>query len=195
MTLILLLAFVVATVVALGYAAGIYNQLIGVRVNVDRAWSNIEVLEKQRYDEIPKLVKVCEGYMQYERDTLQKVIAARTRYLGASGPADRAAAGAEMAGALKSLFALAESYPDLKANANFTQLQARITALESEIADRREFYNDSVAIFNARIEQVPYVFIAAPLGYKARDMYQVAPAERANPEIKFSLPKSGRNAA
>ena len=195
MTLILLVAFAAALVVGIGYAVGIYNQLIGVRINVDRSWSNIEVLEKQRYDEIPKLVKVCEGYMQYERDTLQKVIAARTRYLGASGPADRAAAGAEMAGALKSLFALAESYPDLKANANFTQLQARITALESEIADRREFYNDSVAIFNARVEQVPYVFFAAPLGYKPRDMYQVAPAERANPEIQFNLPKSGRTAA
>jgi len=195
MMLILLLAFVAAVVVAIGYSVGIYNQLIGVRVNVDRSWSNIEVLEKQRYDEIPKLVKVCEGYMQYERDTLQKVIAARTRYLGAQGPADRAAAGADMAGALKSLFALAESYPDLKANANFTQLQARITALESEIADRREFYNDSVAIFNARIEQVPYVFLARPLGYKSRDMYKVAPAETVSPDIKFSLPESDRTAA
>jgi len=195
MMLILLLAFAVTAVVAIGYAVGIYNQLIGVRVNVDRSWSNIEVLEKQRYDEIPKLVKVCEGYMQYERDTLQKVIAARTRYLGARGPADRAAAGAEMAGALKSLFALAESYPDLKANANFTQLQSRITALESEIADRREFYNDSVAIFNARVEQVPYVFFARPLGYKARDMYKVAPAETKAPDIQFSMPGSGRTAA
>jgi LemA protein len=193
--LILLLAFVAAAVVVIGYAVGIYNQLIGVRVNVDRSWSNIEVLEKQRYDEIPKLVKVCEGYMQYERDTLQKVIAARTRYLGAQGPADRAAAGADMAGALKSLFALAESYPDLKANANFTQLQARITALESEIADRREFYNDSVAIFNARLEQVPYVFFARALHYGARDMYKVAPAETKAPDIQFSLPKSGRTAA
>lgn len=195
MMLILLLSFAAALVVVVGYAVGIYNQLIGVRVNVDRSWSNIEVLEKQRYDEIPKLVKVCEGYMQYERDTLQKVIAARTRYLGAQGPADRAAAGADMAGALKSLFALAESYPDLKANANFTQLQARITALESEIADRREFYNDSVAILNARLEQVPYVFFARALGFQARDMYKVAPEERKSPDIQFNLPKSGRTAA
>jgi LemA protein len=195
MTLMLLLAVAVTAVVAVGYAVGLYNQLIGVRVNVDRSWSNIEVLEKQRYDEIPKLVKVCEGYMQYERDTLQKVIAARTRYLGASGPADRAAAGAEMASALKGLFALAESYPDLKANANFTQLQSRITALESEIADRREFYNDSVAIFNARLEQVPDVFFARLLGYRPRAMYKVAPAETAAPDIKFELPRSKRTAA
>ncbi|HET8946726.1 MAG TPA: LemA family protein [Candidatus Polarisedimenticolia bacterium] len=195
MMLILLLAVAVTGIVVVGWAAGLYNQLIGVRVNVDRSWSNIEVLEKQRYDEIPKLVKVCEGYMQYERDTLQKVIAARTRYLGAAGPADRAAAGAEMATALKSLFALAESYPDLKANANFTQLQSRITALESEIADRREFYNDSVAIYNARLEQVPYVFFARPLGYQPRAMYKVAPAETVAPDIKFELPKAKRPAA
>jgi LemA protein len=195
MTLILLLAVAVTGVVAIGYATGLYNQLIGVRVNVDRAWSNIEVVEKQRYDEIPKLVKVCEGYMQYERDTLRKVIAARTRYLGANGPADRAAAGAEMSSALKSLFALAESYPDLKANANFTQLQARITALESEIADRREFYNDSVAIYNARLEQVPDVFFARALGYQPRAMYKVAPAETAPPDIRFDLPGARRPAA
>src|SRR2546422_318045 len=128
MGLVVLLVIAVMFVVAVGYCVGIYNQLIGVKINVDKSWSNIEVLEKQRYDEIPKLVKVCEGYMQYERDTLQKVIAARTKNLAARGPSDKAAAGGEMAGALKSLFALAESYPDLKANQNFTQLQGRITA-------------------------------------------------------------------
>src|SRR5262245_64223663 len=121
--LILLLAVAAVLVVGIGYAVGVYNQLINVRVNVDRAWSNIDVLEKQRYDEIPKLVQVCEGYMQYERDTLQRVIEARTKYLAAQGPAEKGAASSQMAGALKSLFALAESYPDLKANQNFTQLQ------------------------------------------------------------------------
>jgi len=175
--------------VAIGYAVGLYNQLIGVRVSVDRAWSNIEVLEKQRYDEIPKLVKVCEGYMQYERDTLEKVIAARTRYLGAQGPAAKAEAGAAMAGALKSLFAVAENYPDLKANQNFLQLQQRITALENEIADRREFYNESVTILNTRIEQIPYVFFASAVHCKAREMYKVAAAERGVPEIKFAMPR------
>src|SRR5437773_8490494 len=102
---IVLLLFVLVLV---GYLVGVYNQLIGVRVNVDRSWSNIEVLEKQRYDEIPRLVKVCEGYMQYERETLEKVIAARTRYLAAQGPAAKAEAGSQMAGALKSLFAVVE---------------------------------------------------------------------------------------
>jgi len=181
---------VIAVVVLLVlWVVSIYNQLIAVRVNVDKSWSNIEVLEKQRYDEIPRLVKVCEGYMQYERDTLEKVIAARTRYLGAQGPAAKAEAGAEMAGALKSLFAVAENYPDLKANQNFLQLQQRITALENEIADRREFYNESVTILNTRIEQIPYVFFASVVHCKAREMYKVAEAERGVPEIKFAMPR------
>src|SRR5436309_6059216 len=184
-----LLLFVVVIVLALAYAAGIYNQMIGVKVNVDKSWSNIEVLEKQRYDEIPKLVQVCEGYMQYERDTLQKVIEARTKYLQAQGPAEKGAASSQMAGALKSLFALAESYPDLKANQNFTQLQSRITALENEIADRREFYNDSVTINNARIQQIPYAFFASMLSMREREMYKVAAAEKNPPEIKFAYPR------
>ncbi|HYV86548.1 MAG TPA: LemA family protein [Patescibacteria group bacterium] len=196
MAFMVLLLFVVSIVVALAYSAGIYNQMIGVKVNVEKSWSNIEVLEKQRYDEIPRLVKVCEGYMQYERDTLQKVIAARTKYLAARGPAAQATAGTEMATALKSLFAVAENYPDLKANQNFTALQNRITALENEIADRREFYNDSVGIFNARLEQVPYVFFARMLDYHAREMYKVAAAETAPPDVKFEMPKpAGRTAA
>jgi len=196
MAFMVLLLFVVGIVVALAYTAGIYNQMIGVKVNVDKSWSNIEVLEKQRYDEIPRLVKVCEGYMQYERDTLQKVIGARTKYLAARGPTAQAAAGGEMATALKSLFAVAENYPDLKANQNFIALQNRITALENEIADRREFYNDSVAIFNARLEQVPYVFFARMLEYRAREMYKVAAAETAPPDVKFEMPKpAGRSAA
>src|SRR5881409_560526 len=128
MGIVVLIVLVLFALVVIGYLVGIYNQLIAVRVNVDKSWANIEVLEKQRYDEIPKLVKVCEGYMQYERETLEKVIAARTRFLQARGPSDMAQAGSDMAGALKSLFAVAEAYPDLKANQNFTQLQGRVTA-------------------------------------------------------------------
>jgi LemA protein len=189
MGILVLVVVAVLAVVLIGYAVGIYNQLVAIRVNVDKSWANIEVLEKQRYDEIPKLVKVCEGYMQYERDTLEKVIAARTRYLQAKGPADVARADEQLAGALKNLFALAEAYPDLKANQNFMQLQQRVTALENEIADRREFYNESVTILNTRIEQIPYVFFARLLDYRAREMYKVAAAEKASPEIKFAFPK------
>jgi len=189
MGLVVLIGLGVLVVILIGYCVGVYNQLIAVRVNVDKSWSNIEVLEKQRYDEIPKLVKVCEAYMQYERDTLERVIAARSRFLQAKGPADMAQADGQMAGALKSLFALAEAYPDLKANANFTQLQQRISALENEIADRREFYNESVTILNTRIEQVPYVFFVGMAHCKPREMYKVSAEERLSPEIKFAFPK------
>ena len=188
MAFMVLLMFIVAMVVAVAYAAGIYNQMIGVKVNVEKSWSNIEVLEKQRYDEIPKLVKVCEGYMQYERGTLEKVIEARSRFLQAKGPEDMAQAGEQLGGALKSLFSLAEAYPDLKANTNFTQLQQRVSALESEIADRREFYNESVTINNARIQQVPYVFLAGMLSMTAKEMYKVTASEKAPPDIKFAMP-------
>ncbi len=189
MGLVVLIAFGLAVVITVGYFIGIYNQLVQIKVNVDKSWSNIEVLEKQRYDEIPKLVKVCEGYMQYERGTLQKVMEARTKYLQAQGPAGMAQAGADLAGALKSLFAVAEAYPDLKANQNFTQLQGRVTALENEIADRREFYNESVTINNARIQQIPYVFVAGRLAMTAREMYKVSAAETVSPEIKFAFPQ------
>ncbi len=188
MAIVVLIGLGILVVIAAGYLAGIYNQLVQVKVNVDKSWANIEVLEKQRYDEIPKLVKVCEGYMQYERATLEKVIAARSSFLQAKGPGAMAQAGAEMAGALKSLFALAEAYPDLKANQSFSQLQQRVSALENEIADRREFYNESVTINNARIQQVPYVFLAGALSMAQREMYKIAPAEKASPEIKFAMP-------
>ena len=189
MGVVLLIALVLAAVIAGGYLVGIYNQLVQVKINVDKSWANIEVLEKQRFDEIPRLVKICEAYMQYERETLQKVIEARSRFLHAKGPADMAQASADMGGALKSLFALAEAYPDLKANQNFIQLQQRVSGLENEIADRREFYNESVTINNARILQVPYVLFAGRLAMTAREMYKVAAAEKAPPEIKFALPQ------
>ena len=189
MGIITLIVLALAVVICGGYLAGIYNQLVSVRVSVDKSWSNIEVLEKQRYDEIPRLVAICEGHMQYERETLQKVIEARTRYLEAQGPAAKGQAGSQMAGALKGLFAVAESYPDLKASQSFLQLQGRITALENEIADRREFYNDSVTILNTRIEQVPYIVFARLFNFAPREMYRVAATERTVPAIKFAFPR------
>jgi LemA protein len=189
MGIIFLIVLGLAVAVGGAYLAGIYNQLVSVRVNVDKSWSNIEVLEKQRYDEIPKLVKVCEGHMQYERATLEKVIEARTRYLAAQGPSAKAQADSQMAGALKSLFAVAENYPELKANQSFLHLQGRITALENEIADRREFYNDSVTILNTRLEQIPYIVFARLLNFMPREMYKVDAAERVAPGIKFAFPR------
>jgi LemA protein len=182
----------IAGVVVLGvviYVVGIYNQLVSLRVNIDKSWANIDVLQKQRYDEIPKLVTVCEAYLQYERDTLERITRARTSFLSATTPQGVAQADGQLAGALKTLFAVAENYPELKANQNFMQLQQRITALENQIADRREFYNDSVTVFNTRIQQIPDALIANLLGYRQREMYQVSAEERRSPDINFSMPK------
>lgn len=189
MSVIVLVILLLVLLGVILYGVGIYNLLVQLKVNVDKSWANIEVLEKQRYDEIPKLIKVCEGYMQYERETLEKVTHARTSFLDARTPGAVAKADSDMKGALKTLFAVSENYPELKANDNFKQLQQRISYLESQIADRREFYNDSVGIMNTRIQQIPYVFLAGPLGYTQKEMYQVPDVEKASPEIKFNLPK------
>jgi LemA protein len=130
------------------YTFGLYNSLVMVKNNIDKAWANIDVLLKQRHDEIPKLIKTCEAYMQFERGTLEKVIALRQQAVSATSLESRAKAEGELSFGLTKLFALSENYPDLKSQNNFQQLQSRISGLESQIADRREFYNDSVNILN-----------------------------------------------
>jgi LemA protein len=177
----------VAAVFAVSYVIGLYNRLIEIKNNVDKSWGNIEVLEKQRYDEIPNLVKVCEGYMKYERDTLDKIVSARTKFMEAKTPSQVAAADGNLAGALKTLFAVSENYPELKADKSFAQLQGRVSAIESQIADRREFYNDSVNIYNIRISQVPYLFLANSMGWRPREMFKVSEGEKRSPEIKFNI--------
>ena len=138
------------------YLINIYNHLVRIKHNVSKAWSNIDVLLKQRHDEIPKLVETCKQYMEFEQDTLEKVMRARSQVSEARESEDVAGLGLAE-GALRmglgKLFALAEDYPDLKANDNFQHLQGRISSLESTIAERREFYNESVNINNIGIEQ------------------------------------------
>jgi LemA protein len=123
--------------------------------DIDEAWANIDVLLKQRHDELPKLIEACKGYMQYEQKTFQMVVEARNAYQSATSVQDKAQADNMVTGALKTLFAVAENYPDLKADGNFLHLQSRVTDLEEKIADRREFYNDSVNTDNIRIQQLP----------------------------------------
>ena len=169
MGIVLLIGLVVVVV----YAVFLYNSLVGVKNAVGKAWANIDVLLKQRHDELPKLVDTCKRYMQHEQLTLEKVIQARARVAQARESHDVGALGsAETAlrSGLGSLFALAESYPDLKANEQFTHLQARISGLENAIADRREFYNDSVNINNVGIEQFPEVLIARWFKFKPFDL-------------------------
>ena len=181
----LFILFIAVLFIAI-YAIIIYNGLVRLRNNMDKAWSNIDVLLKQRYDELPKLVKVCEGYMKHERETLQRVIEARSMIGRAHGVAETARADQMLTEALKSLFAVVENYPDLKANQNFLALQGRISSLENQIADRREYFNESVNLFNIRIEQIPDVIIARILNYESRDLWQIDPADRNDVDISFS---------
>jgi LemA protein len=168
------------------YFVSIYNGLVRLSRNIQKAWANIDVLLKQRHDEIPKLIKVCEGYMQYERGTLEKITAARTACIQARGVADSAKAEGQLTGLLKTLFAVAENYPDLKANQNFSQLQQRVSYLENQIADRREFYNDCVNLYNIRINQIPDMWVASRMGLTPKEMFKVLEEERRDVEINFN---------
>ncbi len=180
-------AFLALIVVGLViYSVTIYNGLVTVKNNVDKYWSNIDVLLKQRHDEIPKLVKVCERYMKHEADTLEKVIKARSMMARAQTMEERGRAEGMLKEALKSLFAVSENYPELKADKSFRQLQSRISQLEDEIADRRELFNESVNIYNIRIEKIPDTFIAGMLNYKPKDLWKIRAEDREDVEVRFS---------
>jgi len=166
------------------YFITIYNSLVRLRNDLDKAWANIDVLLKQRHDELPKLIETCKGYMQYEQQTFQLITEARTAFMRANTVAEKAQADNFLAGALKSLFAVAENYPELKADNNFMQLQNRISELEEKIADRREFFNDDVNTYNIRIQQLPDVFIAQMLSLQRKDLFKVAEEDRRDVEVK-----------
>ncbi|MBI3478498.1 MAG: LemA family protein [Acidobacteria bacterium] len=168
------------------YAVILYNELVGLRNENDRAFANIDVLLKQRHDEIPNLVSCVKGYMDHERQTLEAVTLARTASIGAASIPQKAQADLRLTGALHTLFAVAERYPDLKANQNFLALQKRISELEERIADRREFFNDDVATYNTRIAQVPEVVLARKMGLRPRQLFQVTEAERQQVELKLA---------
>ncbi len=176
---------VIAVVVV--YAVVIFNHLVTVKHNVKKAWSNIDVLLKQRHEELPKLVETCRQYMQFEQQTLEKVMQARTAVSQAQTKGDIGALGmaeTEMRLGLGNLFAVAEAYPDLKANESFQHLQQRISGLENAIADRREFYNESVNINNIQIEQFPDVIIAGLFRFKAFELLEFNEAETADVDIR-----------
>jgi LemA protein len=140
---------------------------------------------KQRHDEIPNLVETVKGYMQHERETLEAVTQARTASMSAATIGEKAQADLMMTGALRGLFAVAENYPQLKANENFLRLQNRISELEDHIADRREFFNDDINTYNTRINQIPDVFVASLMGLKPRPMFKVSDEDRRQVEVKF----------
>jgi len=168
------------------YTIILYNGLVRLRNENNRAWANIDVLLKQRHDEIPNLVETVKGYMQHERETLLAVTQARTASMSATSIGQKAVADLQVMTALRGLFAVAENYPELKANDNFLKLQNRISELEERIADRREFFNDDVNTYNTRIGQIPDVFIASFMALKPREMFQVSDADRRQVDAKFA---------
>jgi LemA protein len=181
-----LLILVLVAVALIMYFVGIYNSLVTLKNDIDRSFANIDVFLKQRHDELPKLIETCKGYMQYEQKTLQAVTEARTAYMRATTPADKMQADNMMTGALKTLFAVAEKYPDLKANTNFMQLQGRITELETKIAGQRTTFNEDVNVFNIRIAQIPANFVAGFMGLRPHALFEAAPADREDVQVKFT---------
>ncbi|MDX9687321.1 MULTISPECIES: LemA family protein [Halopseudomonas] len=174
-------------VVLLVYAITLYNQLVSVKHGVTQAWSNIDVLLRQRHEELPKLVEACRQYMQYEQATLERVISARNAVGQARDRSDiRSLGEAETAlrSGLGQLFALAENYPQLQANSSFQHLQQRISGLETGIADRRELYNAAVNINNVRIEQFPDVLIARLFNFREAELLRFSEAEKADVNLR-----------
>lgn len=186
MSLFLIVLLAIALVVLI-YGVMIYNALVQAKHNVTKAWANIDVLLKQRHDELPKLVETCKQYKEFEQATLEKVIAARSRVQEARQKQDMGALG-QAEGALRvglgSIFAIAEAYPELKANESFQTLLHRISGLENAIADRREFYNESVNVYNVRIEQFPDTIIAGMFNHRSRDLLEFSAEEKRDVDLK-----------
>lgn len=182
-----LLIFLGIFIVVLIYGVLLYNGLVGLKHNVAKAWANIDVLLKQRHDELPKLVEVCKQYQHFEQSTLEKVIAARSQVQTARQNQNIPALGqaeGQLRQGLGQLFAVAEAYPELRTNENFMQLQHRITSLESGIADRRELYNESVNLNNVRIESFPDALIARVFNFELKPLLEFSAAETADVDVK-----------
>lgn len=165
-------------------AIAIYNKLITLKNRVEEAWSDIEVQLKRRYDLIPNFVETVKGYASHEKDTLERVIQARNAAMSATGAAK---GGAEntLSGALKSVFALAESYPDLKASENFKQLQLELSDTENKIQASRRFFNSNVRDYNTSLQTFPSNIFASIMGFKVRGFFEIEEQEKKNPEVKF----------
>jgi len=180
-------AVVLLVVGAAIYVAIVYNGLVRMRNEIGRAWANIDVLLKQRHDEIPNLVACVKGYMDHERQTLEAVTQARAVSMIAASIPQKAQADLLLTTALRSFFVVAERYPRLKAEQNFMALQNRISEVEERIADRREFFNDDVNTYNTRIAQLPELFLARLMKLQPQQMFRVNEQERQRVEVRFSL--------
>ena len=176
-------------VLAVVYLIFLYNRLVALRQTVNQSWSDISVQLKQRHDLVPNLVETVKGYATHEKSTFEAVVNARNAAVAAQGPAAQAQAENMLTGALRQLFALAEAYPDLKANQNFLQLQSELADLENKIAASRRFFNNAVQEYNTGIQQFPAVLIARNMGFQEREFFELDEAERvaasAPPQVKF----------
>ena len=165
--------------------AALYNRLVTLRNRCDNAWAQIDVQLRRRYDLIPNLVETVKGYAAHEKETLERVVQARSQAMAATGVADRTEAENALTGTLKSLFALAESYPDLKANQQFIMLQEELSGTEGKIAYARQFYNDSVLSYNNSIQTVPTNIVAGMFHFASRDFFKADEGERENVKVQF----------
>jgi LemA protein len=176
--LLILIALAVVTLV-------IYNGLVQLKVRGESAWSDIDVQLKRRHDLVPNLVETVKGYAGHERGTLESVVEARSRAMSAQGPAARAEAENMLTGALKSLFALSEAYPQLRAAENFGQLQQQLAGIEDGIQNARRYYNAVVRDLNTKIQQFPSNLVARTFGFREREFFEIDDGERAVPRVSF----------
>ena len=183
--MIIVIVIVVLVVLLALYAIITYNGLVGLRNRIENAWAQIDVQLKRRYDLIPNLVETVKGYASHERETLDAVITARNAGINATGPEQQAAAENQLTGALKSLFALSEAYPDLKANQNFSQLQEELTGTEGRIAYARQFYNDTVYRYNTKIQSFPSNVLAGSFRFSEREYFQADDESRGPTQVSF----------
>ncbi|MCD9854436.1 LemA family protein [Epilithonimonas sp. JDS] len=186
--MIQILAYVIIGLVVLGLLNVIistYNRLVMLKNNVDKSFGNIDVLLKQRADEIPNLIKVVKESMRFEESMLTKLTELRTNFLNANSVEDKVELSNQMQTQLKSIFAVAENYPDIKTNQNFQLLQNRVSQIEDAIADRREFYNESVTMYNIGIAEFPNLILAKPMMYTKRQLLQISEQEKKYDGIAF----------
>ena len=185
MELLIITGAAFALVALVIYFVSIFNGLAMLKNNIGKSWANIDVLLTQRADELPNLVSTVKGYMAHEQKTLQAVTDARSALMNARTVGEKAGVDKDTSEAVKTLFAIAENYPNLKANENFLKLQGRITGLENEIADRREFYNDSVTAYNIRIQSIPDIILAKLLKYTPEVLFKTDDGKRQPVQVKF----------
>ena len=181
-----LIVIVALAVIAVLILAGMYNSLVQLRVRADSAWSDIDVQLKRRHDLIPNLVETVKGYAAHEKGTFENIAKYRSMAMQATSPADRAQAEGQLTTALKSLFAVAENYPQLQASQEFTQLQGSLNSIEDTIQNARRYYNAVVRDYNTRVQSFPINIIAGMFGFKTRQFFEMeTPADRENVAVKF----------